>query len=1430
MPVLSKQVISNYLRSDCQRRLRLDLFPDTHYVLPDGRTAQQERQQAGMPTRNVGRAGLQALAAAGEEWEEAKISDLVQTLGLPALIGKSQQTLAGTYTFSPLPLGSGIAYAAPNRFFVQPQFEVGPTFHQALGIGHLQSAYNLGYRDLRPDLIEVIAPALPEQRRAVAPDGQVSELPVDDPRLALRIIDIKLTAEPSVPYFIEVSYYAMALAAWLEDQRLDSRFYVLPMPTVWPGSHDTSAILQLRNDLRAQGITPTQDQFLAALNEDLEVGDFGVFAPRLRRFFQEELAAVLSVPWQQLPWHVDNRCTGCDYLGYPWSGTVQDPNHCWPLALEQDHLSRVAFISRGARGALEENRITDVATLAETNPESLAYDTHHLLRATRTVIAGRAQSLTSGQAMVPPQAGTSAIMPAWADLRMYLTADFDLGSGITTAFGFQAVWAVSRQQVAPGAHYRRFPAQAFPVDQRALHVEERELSNLLAAIDAAMRWAVETLHGATVQVYVWDTVTYDHLVRVIGRHLATFIRNKNVRRLAWLFPPDTVIANPDLSDSMSPVTVVRDVVRAVIAAPVPHYYSLLNVAREYHAARTEAPHNEFKVSVLFEDPLSDQIPSERAHEIWSRAGGSRSWNQQLRLLEQTVRVRLSALENIVERLGSDLQGHLSRTAPRITDLTPPTSPRSMAEDARLWFIFARLNVALTKLEIQKIHAMPPHEREARFKSAWLVRRLPPAHAQAMLDRLGLPAEPYRHAYELSPQSLEVRAREGDFTFAIVPKDRSGFLSEKLRRIAGSLQLPLQPSQNEWTVMEYVTQVTIKAIDREQGLILLDFDPRWWPILHALESAGAIDLSRDVMLDPVHRDYLVKRLETTLNAIGNPPAATAAANSTVLQATGSTRRPTAGSASPVGDVFWQAGRLYQEAVPRRLASVQRLLELNGYDLNPSQWNAWEAALTHRLRLIWGPPGTGKSRTLRTIVLGALHEAWQQSRTLRVLVTGPTYESIDNVLLEVHKALTGASPLALPAVQVARLRSRSQIPGAHIPPGIDAEADGRLFQQIQAALVQNTGLIIVGGPPQQVHKLINSGPAAPGLFDLILMDEASQVDVATSTLSLSGLAPDGSLVVAGDPKQLPPIHQAEAPLDLEYMVGPVFSYFERRFNLQPSVLEVNYRSCQAIVDLGYVAGYPRTLHAHSPGLHLDLLAPAPAGITPPPGWPANLVWTPEWAAFLDAHEPVSCFVYKEGRSSQWNQFEADAISALVWLLHSRTGNQLRHERDRTGALIPASGQAYSVEQFWSKGIGIVTPHRAQQALIISQLQHIFPHDPTQAIRGAVDTVERFQGQQRDIILATFALGDRDAISDEDEFLLSLNRFNVMASRARAKLIVFVSQEVVDHLSSDMDVLRGSALLKTFAETFCSHSRPVQLGYFPNATPQQPRLVPGLFRWRP
>mgnify|MGYP003668455389 CR=1 FL=1 len=116
---------------------------------------------------------------------------------------------------------------------------------------------------------------------------------------------------------------------------------------------------------------------------------------------------------------------------------------------------------------------------------------------------------------------------------------------------------------------------------------------------------------------------------------------------------------------------------------------------------------------------------------------------------------------------------------------------------------------------------------------------------------------------------------------------------------------------------------------------------------------------------------------------------------------------------------------------------------------------------------------------------------------------------------------------------------------------------------------------------------------------------------------------------------------------------------------------------------------------------------------------------------------------------------------------------------------------------------------------------------SIRDAVDTVERFQGQQRDIMIVSFALGDPDQIADEEEFLMSLNRFNVMASRARAKLIVLVSRQVVDHLANEVTVMRQSRLLKAFVEMFCNQSRPMILAHHDeNGALTQ---VPGTFRWR-
>ena len=1410
MPRLSKSVISSFLRSGCDRRLRLDLSPDNADYM-------HERLAEHMPPRVV-RPGLAALSQAGGDWEHEKTNDLIRTFGKARVRGDGRRQLDGTTKYRASALGPLLEIATANTFLIQPQFSIGPGFKQVLGIATLSTTYGLRYSNLVPDIIQVLDSRA--AKREVLPDGSTTLINPNDDRLPLRVVDIKLTAEASVPYFGELTYYAMALSGWLKDQSFSTKYLVSGDPAVWPGSHTASSIVALQSAKHKAGDTPTLPELLEALEEDLEHAEWGVFAPRIRRFFSEDLGRALSTPWTSLSWHVDNRCIGCEYLGYPWPGTQPDPSHCWPNAATTDQLSRVAFVSRGARGVLEGQEIRTVAELASTGPDDSAYNEHHLLRATRTVVGGRAESLRTGESGIPRLAGTSAVMPRWADLRLYLTADFDVGSGITLAFGLQGFyWSRT-------AHESWGP-RAFVVETRSIDDERRELLHLLVAMRRAMDRARGLDPKATIQVFVWDSVSYEHVTRVIGRHLDSIMQNRALSGLAWLFPPDSVVPNPEMSDRSNPVTRVRDVVRAVLAAPVPHYYSLLNVAREYHPPTMESPYDEFRVPAFFEDPLSDQIPSERAHEIWSRMDEPRPWLQQITDLERTVKVKLDALAQVTRRLSDDLVEQLKQTAPRISTLGAPSLPIRMADDARLWYVYAQFNAALERLEVQRIRSMPPHEREARFQSALCRRRLSGEEEKRALKILGVQRDADMWTYELGRLSREIRAREGDFNFALSPTDDDGFLDRSLHHVTGGVQVPLPPWKGaEYSRLKKVTQVTVRALDRDMGLMAVSLQRGWAQTVHALERLGLVDLSQDVVMDPIHLEFLLPKLKETLNKIGNPPAAVS--DPLVQAALHRRRRPRAGSSSPVGDCLWDAPTLHETRVSRRLAPVRALIESSGFGLNPSQWDAWEQALTHRFRLVWGPPGTGKSRTLRAICLAALHEADQQARPIRVLVTGPTYEAIDNVLLEVQELITEHAVLGLPDILVRRLRSSAQVPH-HVPAPIDLESvpSSSRFRSLADRLVAAKDRVLVGATLQQTHKLLlQGGGAVASLFDLIMIDEASQVDVAQSTLAIAGLAPGGSVVVAGDPMQLAPIHRAMPPEDLDFLVGSVFSYFQDRSNVVPCALEENYRSASDIVEFAHASGYRPTLSAVSPDLKLNLVEDLPSGSTPPSDWPAEMFWTPEWSSILAPDKRLVCFVYPEGRSSQWNRFEAEAAASLTWMLWKRLGDQLENEiNPATRDLIAHSERAYGLHSFWKRGLGIVTPHRAQQALITARIGGIFPEAHRAFIREAVDTVERFQGQQRDIILASFSLGDPDAIRTEDEFLLNLNRFNVMVSRTRAKFVLFVSQEVVNHLSADIKVLKGSALLKSYVETFCNSKRPMELGYR-DGGPATP--VTGSFRW--
>jgi DNA replication ATP-dependent helicase Dna2 len=204
---------------------------------------------------------------------------------------------------------------------------------------------------------------------------------------------------------------------------------------------------------------------------------------------------------------------------------------------------------------------------------------------------------------------------------------------------------------------------------------------------------------------------------------------------------------------------------------------------------------------------------------------------------------------------------------------------------------------------------------------------------------------------------------------------------------------------------------------------------------------------------------------------------------------------------------------------------------------------------------------------------------------------------------------------------------------------------------------------------------------------------------------------------------------------------------------------------------------------------------------------LGWSPSWTDILDPEVPVVCFSYSEGRSGQSNRFESQAVASLIWLL--REAGPLQQLANEVGMSAPLPG-THTFDTFWKRGVGVVTPHSAQKSMIVEDLKRAFGATFAQSrvIRDAVDTVEKLQGQQRDVIVASFAIGDPDIVAQEQEFLFMLQRFNVMASRPRAKLIVFVTDDILDYVSDDNDVLENSRAIKLFARTFCRNPRRLTL----------------------
>lgn len=94
------------------------------------------------------------------------------------------------------------------------------------------------------------------------------------------------------------------------------------------------------------------------------------------------------------------------------------------------------------------------------------------------------------------------------------------------------------------------------------------------------------------------------------------------------------------------------------------------------------------------------------------------------------------------------------------------------------------------------------------------------------------------------------------------------------------------------------------------------------------------------------------------------------------------------------------------------------------------------------------------------------------------------------------------------------------------------------------------------------------------------------------------------------------------------------------------------------------------------------------------------------------------------------------------------------------------------FWKNGLFIVSPHHKQILRIKKELKKVGLRPPY-----FVDTVDKMQGQETDIVIISYGLSDQEQAINESEFIYSLNRLNVSITRGRAKTILFISKELLN-----------------------------------------------------
>lgn len=434
------------------------------------------------------------------------------------------------------------------------------------------------------------------------------------------------------------------------------------------------------------------------------------------------------------------------------------------------------------------------------------------------------------------------------------------------------------------------------------------------------------------------------------------------------------------------------------------------------------------------------------------------------------------------------------------------------------------------------------------------------------------------------------------------------------------------------------------------------------------------------------------------------------------------------------------------------------------------------------VVQGPPGTGKSFSTAYALLARIQGAMAAGRTCRVFLSCKTHAATDVLLRNVRNAQETLHGLFLKHPEVmARFFDRRlvdvplfrQRPRGEVDDGITPFRREMKEREVVDTIVGQSWCV-VASTPGGIYNMVKKDLFGHDFVDCVVLDEASQMSIPEAIMATLPLRPDGRLIVVGDHRQMPPIISHDWANEARRTFQQFKSYeslFVSLLELDPPPPKINFEeSFRLHTDL---AEFLRKEIYQQDKIHYHSRL-----TTVLPDIPHENSFVD---AVLDPNHPLTVVVHDERESQQRNTYEQDLIAPILEALSS----------EETYGLTP------------EKGLGIVVPHRAQRAALQGSMEQLVRRDPeTQAITlSAVDTVERFQGDERTVIMVSATESDPEYLLMTGDFLLDPRRLTVALSRAKQKMILVASRSIFEVFSADEETFRNAQMWKNLLRSTCT-----------------------------